>query len=215
MNSSSSPVRFPFLPSAPVSVRGLLWSFLAGLAITLPVLWLAAKLPLPALAGAAAEARAERLAALYLHPGILALKGLLIYPLFEELVYRGLIQQLCRRYLPTLVAVVLPNLVFAITHVGSGWTNVIFALGVGLFFSWLVIRSNSLLPAIVCHAAINTVVLFLLRPLSDSGAFTPNLSGLPGAIEMALVLGLPLLVLGTGWRVLRDEFKPAQPVLAA
>ncbi|HEX2860658.1 MAG TPA: CPBP family intramembrane glutamic endopeptidase [Lacunisphaera sp.] len=214
MNSPLPSVCPSLLPHARVSLRGLLWSFLAGLAITLPVLWLVNQLPLPGLAAATAAARAQRLEFLYLHPGLLAVKALLIYPLLEEFFYRGLVQQMCRRYLPTVAAVAVPNAIFAFTHIGSGWINVVFALLVGLFFSWLVIRSNSLLPSMVCHAAINAIVLFVLRPLGDTGTFVPDLKGLPGAMDAMLLLGLPLLVLVTGWRVLQAEFRSCQPALA-
>lgn len=219
MNPSSFPAaassRLSLLPWAPVSARALVWSFVAGLALTLPAMWFVAQLRLPELAAAQAPARAGRMLQLYLHPGLLALKAVVIYPLLEELFYRGAFQQVCRRYLPAGVAVTLPNLVFAITHLGSGWTNVGFALLVGLFFSWLVIRSRSLLPAIVCHAGINAVVLFVFRPLLDSGAFAPDLARFPGTIDAALVMLVSLAVLGTGWHLLREEFNPRQPALAA
>jgi membrane protease YdiL (CAAX protease family) len=214
MNSSVASVRPALVPHAPVSTRGLLWSLLSGLAICLPALWIAAQLRLPEMAGVSA-ARSQRLDLLYLYPGLLALKAVLVYPVIEELFYRGLVLQLCRRYLPGAAAVAIPNLLFAITHIGAGWTNVVFALLVGLFFSWLVIRSASLLPSMICHAAINAVMLFVLRPLGDSGMFTPDLHGFPRVTDAVLVLGLPLLVLVTGWRVLRDEFHSRQPALAA
>jgi len=177
-------------------------------------MWVVAQLRLPQLAGGAETVKAGRMAQLYLYPGLLAMKAVLIYPLFEELFYWGLFQQMCRRYLPVSVAVTLPNLVFALTHIGSGWTNVVFALLVRWFFSWLVLRSGSLLPAILCHAAINAVVLFVFRPLADSGAFAPDLAGFP-RIDGLLVMVVSLAVFGTGWRLLKDEFKPRQAVLAA
>lgn len=216
MNPSiSTPTRPVLVPHAAVSARVLIWSFLAGIALTLPVLWLISLLPLPSLAGNMEQAKVLRIAQIYAMPGLLFLKAVILYPLLEELFYRGLFQQMLRRYLPLGVAIVLPNLVFAITHIGSGWTNVVFALFVGLFHSWLVIRSGSLLPAILSHAAINTLVIFVIRPLADSGAIVYQAGRFPVDVGGFILPAVSLVVFLGGCRLLRGEFFPAKRALAA
>lgn len=132
------------------------------MALALPVLYLLRLLPLPTPDEAVA---AQHTARLFLAPGSLALKALLLYPLLEEIFYRGLMLQLLRRYLPLWLAVLLPNLLFAFTHVGAGVGNVLFAFIIGLVLSWLVLRSRSLFPSILCHSAVNLSVLFVINPI--------------------------------------------------
>jgi membrane protease YdiL (CAAX protease family) len=128
----------------------------------------------------------------------------LIYPVIEEIFYRGLLLQLLRRYTPTWLAVLVPTSLFALTHIGSGISNVILAFAFGLVSSWLVIRSRSLLPSIVCHAAVNLSVLFILTPVfAVQGLTSPNAILHPFSL---LLLVSSLAVVIGGGRILRAEF---------
>ena len=76
---------------------------------------------------------------------MLALTALAIYPVIEEVLSSaGFVLQLFRRYSPGWVAVLGSTLFFAVTHIGGGLQNVIFALVTGLVFSWLVLRTSRL-----------------------------------------------------------------------
>jgi membrane protease YdiL (CAAX protease family) len=128
----------------------------------------------------------------------------LIYPLIEEVFYRGILFSLFRRYVPMWLAVSVPTAIFALTHVGAGPANVGFALLVGLYFSWLVVRSGSLLVNVLCHGAINLFVLFVMNPIwSVHHVDTP--ADFLGPLPLTMLAGsLALFVYGV--RILRAEF---------
>ncbi|MFN8525929.1 MAG: type II CAAX endopeptidase family protein [Chloroflexota bacterium] len=71
--------------------------------------------------------------------------------LLEELMFRGILQATSRRALgpvgPWLVSVV-----FALLHIGNGsFVDVLFALAVGVAFSWLVWRTGSIVGVSLAH----------------------------------------------------------------
>jgi membrane protease YdiL (CAAX protease family) len=197
--------RVPHLPHAAISPGIAGGCLLTGLAIALPAIYFVALLPLAAFDSASLDAlAAQRTTEIFLRPGLIAVKALIAAPLLEEIVYRGLILQLLRRYTSPWLALLVANALFAITHVGSGVGNVVFAFVVGLFLSWLVIRSRSLYASMLCHSAINLCVVFALKPiflahgLSASDAMTHPLP----LVLLAGSLGL----LAAGIRMLRSAF---------
>lgn len=133
---------------------------MTGISIALPMLAIIALLPLPAPSAAMIEAASHR-PNLFLRPLYYVLNGLIIYPILEECFYRGLLQPLLQRYLPTWVAFLVPATIFAATHIASGYINVGFAFGFGLYAAWLTHRSHSLLPSIITHVGTNLSTLFL------------------------------------------------------
>jgi membrane protease YdiL (CAAX protease family) len=179
---------------------------MSGLSITFPVLWLISLIPGLAPICRTLSVGAECTAALYLQPGMLALNALAIYPVIEEVLYRGFVLQLFRRYSPGWVAVLGSTLFFAVTHIGGGLQNVIFALATGLVLSWLVLRTESLYPSILCHATVNLASLFVFDPLfAAHGYFNPG--------EFCHVMPIALLVTSfglvpTAMGVLRRETAP-------
>jgi membrane protease YdiL (CAAX protease family) len=179
-------------------------SIMTGVAVALPALYVMWLLPLPAPTAEFTQMVATRKALVYLSPGAFFLKAVLIYPLIEEVFYRGLMFTLLRRYAPGWLAVLAPTSLFALTHAGSGLVNVGFAFIVGLYFCWLVVRSRSLLTSVLCHAAINLFLLFVFDPIMD----TRGLVNRPDAfapLPLAMLAGsLALLVYGV--HILRAEF---------
>lgn len=149
---------------------------------------------------------------------LLALKSLLVYPVLEECIYRGVILQLLRRYLPLWAALVFPTLLFSVTHLGSSPANAVFAALVGLCFAWLAVRSGSLVPAILCHSAVNLFVVFLL-PLVINLFGVREAAVAPGFLTHPLPLALlavSVAVLVIGTRKLRFGFhRPVATVAAA
>lgn len=183
---------------------------LTGLALVVPLLALIQLLPLPVADATRVAANTALRAQL---PGwLLALKALVLFPLVEECVYRGIILQLLRRYLPLGIALVPPTLLFGLTHLGFSPQNALFALLVGLYFVWLAVGSRSLLTSILCHSGINFLAVFGLRWLP--GSIAPGGSG--GFFQPAVIalLALSLVVLAIGVRRLRGEFARNVPAAA-
>jgi len=190
-------------------MRVIVWSVLTGLALALPGLCLTLVIPVPA-PDAVASARAAQV---YLAPSVIVLKALIILPLIEEFFYRGLLLQTLRRRLPLWFAVLVPTILFAATHLGSGLRNALFALVAGGYFAWLALRSRSLYPSILCHVAANLSGLFVLGPiLVAHGIAAPDAMVRP--LPLALLAG-SLVVFGAGLRILDAEFSRAAPVAAA
>lgn len=204
----------PYLPFRRISLPTAGWAVALGMALVLPASYaIHHLLPLPGASAIQVAAKAKLLAATPMW--LLALKSLLIYPVLEECIYRGVILQMLRRYLPLWAALLPPTVLFGVTHLGSSPANAVFAALAGLYFAWLAIRSGSLLTAILCHSAVNLFVVFLLP-------FAVRLLGPRDATAAPITLAHPLLlallavsfaVLVAGTRKLRSGFRhPAAPV---
>lgn len=103
-------------------------------------------------------------------------KALVVIPIgtvvMEELAFRGVLLAACRRATTTRSAVVLSSLAFGLWHVVGAWNGadgtllqrlpevlgtVAATTAAGLGFTWLRLRSNSLLPPMAAHVATNSV----------------------------------------------------------
>jgi membrane protease YdiL (CAAX protease family) len=79
-------------------------------------------------------------------------------PIAEEIVFRGWLQAALLRVLPRWPAILAAAAVFGLAH------QVLYAFPVsllGIFFGWLVVRHQSLLPSIAAHALHNGVVVLV------------------------------------------------------
>lgn len=154
--------RAPFVPLRAIPARTAIWSFLLGVALVAPVMIVVGFIPVPTTDADAS--RPLRFLNYMLHPGGLFLKAVILAPLGEELLYRGLILQLARRYLPAWGAIALSTVIFAVPHASMGFGTAVLALMMGTALGWLVVRSGSLLASMLCHSTINLCWLFVLGP---------------------------------------------------
>lgn len=90
--------------------------------------------------------------------------AVLVAPVMEELVFRGLLLQGLRRHWPTAPAVLITAMLFALFHVNP-W-QFMGPLFLGLIFGWLTVRSGSLWPAILAHALNNATALTTMHVLA-------------------------------------------------
>jgi membrane protease YdiL (CAAX protease family) len=85
-------------------------------------------------------------------------------PLSEELLFRGFLQAaLTRSRLGFAGGAVLSSLLWTALHAGYSIPGIIEVFVIGLFFSWLLWRTGSLLVPIVCHALYNSLIVLVLR----------------------------------------------------
>jgi membrane protease YdiL (CAAX protease family) len=85
-------------------------------------------------------------------------------PLSEELLFRGFLQAaLARSRLGFAGGAVIASLLWTALHAGYSIPGIIEVFVIGLFFSWLLWRTGSLLVPIVCHALYNSLIVFVLR----------------------------------------------------
>lgn len=207
----------PYLPFRRVSLPTAGWAVALGMALALPASYaIHHLLPLPGASAIQVATKAKLLAATPMW--LLALKSLLIYPVLEECIYRGVILQMLRRYLPLWAALLPPTVLFGVTHLGSSPSNAVFAALAGLGFAWLAVRSGSLLTAILCHTAVNLFVVFLL-PFAVSLLGPRDAAAAPITLTHPLLLtllGVSLVVLVAGTRKLHAGFRhPTAPAPAA
>jgi hypothetical protein len=88
-----------------------------------------------------------------------------IAPIAEEMLFRGLIfREFARRY-SMRHAVFGSAALFALFHLNP-WQAVV-AFPIGVMAAWLVLRTGSIIPGIVLHAALNFTSSFLLIPLGS------------------------------------------------
>ncbi len=80
-------------------------------------------------------------------------------PLSEELLFRGfLFSGLAKSRLGLVGAAVLTALLWTSLHHGYSIFGLIEVLAIGLYFSWLLVRTGSLWVTMFCHAVYNTVI---------------------------------------------------------
>ena len=76
---------------------------------------------------------------------------------------------------------ILVALIFAILHIGHRpLLDILFVLGVGLLFGWMVVKTRSLLGVTLAHGVIN-IMLFVVLPLSPAPnrSLAPSVQGTP------------------------------------
>lgn len=114
----------------------------------------------------------------YLGAAVWTMAILVVSPITEEIICRGLILTRLQRKVSDVAAVLLSGLFFGIIHLAAGGiTLVIGAAIMGVIFGFICIRTKSLLPAIISHSIANTADLVI--------AWMPELSK---GIQAALML---------------------------
>lgn len=76
-------------------------------------------------------------------------------PIVEEIVFRGLVFSRLKRGMKTPLAVLLSSLIFALMHGQLIWISYTFV--VGILFAVIVEKTKSLNASILCHMALNSV----------------------------------------------------------
>jgi uncharacterized protein len=129
-------------------MRTAIWSLLLGIALVCPAVLLLALFPLTL------NTHHNTLQSIA-QPGFVILTSIIIGPLLEEVIYRGLFLQLARRYATAWKAIILSSAVFAVTHFMKGPGVTLLSFAMGCLFGWIVVRTGSLYPGFLCHAVFN------------------------------------------------------------
>jgi len=80
-------------------------------------------------------------------------------PLSEELLFRGfLFSALAKTKLGLVGTALITTLLWTSLHMGYSVYGLVEVLGIGLFLSWILVRTGSLWVTILCHGIYNTVV---------------------------------------------------------
>lgn len=84
-------------------------------------------------------------------------------PLMEELTFRGFLQSALAQRLGFWPAALMTTAAWTLLHWGYSAAGMAEVFLIGLYFSWLLWRTGSLWPALICHAFYNTSLVLVLR----------------------------------------------------
>ena len=132
---------------------------------------------------------------------VIALTGdVALFPLVEELVFRGIVLRGLLRYRRPPIAILLSAALFGLAHVE--WPLVCYATLGGVLFGWIYWRTRALWPCILAHVLNNAFVELVWLPVFG---FTVR------GVLLSLVAGLALLVLGIRWLAVRTSPRSGVP----
>jgi membrane protease YdiL (CAAX protease family) len=110
-------------------------------------------------------------------------------PVGEEVFFRGFMLTRLRRVWSAGPAILVTAIAFGVIH--GEWVHGVLAMGIGIYLGLVTERSASVIPAVICHVANNSVSVVL------SAAFgSPRGFGLNAAL---LVIGAALFVASLRW----------------
>lgn len=112
----------------------------------------------------------------------------------EELIFRGILQAEGRRALGRR-ALLYVSLLFGALHIGyRSLLDVLFVIGVGLIFAYLVLWTGSILGVTIAHGVTNTM-LFLVMPYVPEDTGLRALAWGPWALAVAVIVPLAALAI--------------------
>ena len=105
-----------------------------------------------------------------LSASLLAVFGVLVAPIIEELLFRGFLYAVVARVNGVLAAVLTTAALFSLVHApqyGWAWQNLLILAYVGIVFGAIRARSGSVVPSTLVHAAYNLTLFVGLYAASD------------------------------------------------
>ncbi len=111
---------------------------------------------------------------------MMAAFGITLAPLLEELFFRGLLYPVLRRWFGLVVAVVLTAVAFASIHgaqLGYAWAPVLSIFVVGVVFTVVRVRTNSVAASFLMHCGYNFALFTLLWVASDHYRHLEKIAG--------------------------------------
>jgi membrane protease YdiL (CAAX protease family) len=93
----------------------------------------------------------------------------LIGPIFEEILCRGLMLGALKKAMPAWLAVGVSSLVFGLLH--GNPIGIIYATLFGILLGFVAIKLNSIMPSILCHIAFNFTSFMLSENGGELGLF--------------------------------------------
>ena len=121
------------------------------------------------------------------------MKVVIIAPVVEELIFRGIILQGLRRNYSAVFSVFMSALLFALFHLNPWQLFPAFVLG--LILGWVMVKNNNILLAIIVHAINNLMVLLSITYLEEISTMkifstNENIVLLISAVFVIVSLGL-------------------------
>lgn len=92
---------------------------------------------------------------------VIVLAAVIVAPLAEEMLFRGLVQHTLEKYREPAIAIVLTSVLFALVHFNP-WTAIQITM-LGLVLGYMTWKSGSILPAVILHGLNNLFSLVLMN----------------------------------------------------
>lgn len=125
---------------------------------------------------------------------IVILSGVFFAALFEEMLFRGMLQQSLEIHREPAMAMVLTAVLFAISHVNP-WAA-LQILFLGLVLGYLTWKSDSIIPAMILHGGNNLLsIIFMNLPEDNLKWYIRQEHIHPTWLFLSVAVGLPALML--------------------
>ena len=137
------------------------------------------------------------------------LKVSVIAPVVEELIFRGLILHGFRRNYSSFKAITVSAILFSLFHLNPWQMPATFVLG--LFLGWLVVRTHSILAAIIGHSVNNLMVLLTVtywEEISTHALFIMEKDRMLSLSTYTVLLSLILIYWLTFWPQPKNKLNP-------
>lgn len=85
------------------------------------------------------------------------LSTVIMAPLMEEILFRGMILGTLKKEMHPWIAIILSSVIFGVAH--GTIIGIMYATGLGIMMGWLCVKFNSIIPSLVFHMAYNCAVL--------------------------------------------------------
>lgn len=89
--------------------------------------------------------------------------AVLLGPVIEELVYRGVIIDILGRWFRGFVCVTASALIFSLVHIPEGFIDFLLVFLVGICFGVVYIIDGNLIPSTIAHSLSNVAVLIFIK----------------------------------------------------
>lgn len=131
--------------------------------------------------------------------------AVILAPIFEEIMCRGLILNSLRKAMPKWAAIVLSSLIFGVMHGNA--VQIIYATALGVLLGWIYTKTDSILIPMICHFAFNLTSSLLQYVNTENQVISIILS-------LIMLLSIPVTVLCIIYYYLKTFVKPNKADIA-
>lgn len=116
------------------------------------------------------------------------LSNMIIAPIVEEMIFRGLILSRLKRAVPVVWAMLISSLIFGLAHGQIVW--MVYAFVLGLVLSIVAIKTESVAAAIVLHMVFNIFGTVIPMLCEDCSVAVMAVIAAVGAVAVAVTMGV-------------------------
>ena len=98
----------------------------------------------------------------------------IIVPIFEEIMFRGMITFEIKRIAPWKAAIIAQGVIFGLYHLVP--VQICYTTPLGIYFGYIAYKSDTIWPAAAGHIAMNTVAIMLSAPIVEPFLNQPTFS---------------------------------------